>query len=164
MHPSVFSLSLLFTSSSEGWVLVQLDHLLDDLIFRSVEMRIIFEITRLISALFSSPLLLSGIKISLELTIVLANNTFSRIIEAISDIVCSFRNFFSAEYIIDFEGLSFWPQTLQLYLGVESSVLYRAVVPLFVLELKIIVEEVLSVDQLAAVPFSNVFSLQYLNI
>jgi hypothetical protein len=164
MHPSVFSLSLLFTSSSEGWVLVQLDHLLDDLIFRSVEMRIIFEITRLISALFSSPLLLSGIKISLELTIVLANNTFSRIIEAISDIVCSFRNFFSAEYIIDFEGLSFWPQTLQLYLGVESSVLYRAVVPLFVLELKIIVEEVLSVDQLAAVPFSNVFSLKYLNI
>jgi hypothetical protein len=157
-------LSLLFTSSSEGWVLVQLDHLLDDLIFRSVEMRIIFEITRLISALFSSPLLLSGIKISLELTIVLANNTFSRIIEAISDIVCSFRNFFSAEYIIDFEGLSFWPQTLQLYLGVESSVLYRAVVPLFVLELKIIVEEVLSVDQLAAVPFSNVFSLKYLNI
>lgn len=164
MHPSVFSLSLLFTSSSKGWVLVQLDHLLDDLIFRSVEMRIIFEITRLISALFSSPLLLSGIKISLELTIVLANNTFSRIIEAISDIVCSFRNFFSAEYIIDFEGLSFWPQTLQLYLGVESSVLYRAVVPLFVLELKIIVEEVLSVDQLAAVPFSNVFSLKYLNI
>ena len=164
MHPSVFSLSLLFTSSSEGWVLVQLDHLLDDLIFRSVEMRIIFEITRLISALFSSPLLLTGIKISLELTIVLANNTFSRIIEAISDIVSSFRNFFSAEYIIDFEGLSFWPQTLQLYLGVESSVLYRAVVPLFVLELKIIVEEVLSVDQLAAVPFSNVFSLQYLNI
>lgn len=164
MHPSVFSLSLLFTSSSEGWVLVQLDHLLDDLIFRSVEMRIIFEITRLISALFSSPLLLTGIKISLELTIVLANNTFSRIIEAISDIVSSFWNFFSAEYIIDFEGLSFWPQTLQLYLGVESSVLYRAVVPLFVLELKIIVEEVLSVDQLAAVPFSNVFSLQYLNI
>ena len=68
---------------------------------------------------------------------------------------------FKSGDIVDFEGLSFWPQTLELYLGVESSVLYRAVVPLFVLELEIIVEEVLSIDQLATVPFSNVFSMDF---
>lgn len=104
-------------------------------------MWIILELSCLISALLSGPLFFTLIKISLEFSIVFANNSLGWIIETISDIVCSFWDTLWTIDIIANQSLAIWPQTFQL-LSIESSILYGTVVPVFVFELKVIVEEV----------------------
>ena len=151
-------MTLFFSGSSQSWILIELDHLLDDLVLGAIKVRIILELSRVVSTFFRSPLLFIVFQVSLEFSVVFANDSLGWIIESISDIVCSFRYVFRTIDVIANQSFSIWSQTLQLFC-VESAVLYGAVVPVLVLKLKIIVEKVLSFDKLSAIPLGNIATL-----
>ena len=151
-------MTLFFSGSSQSWILIELDHLLDNLVLRAIKVRIILELSRVVSTFFRGPLLLVVFQVSLELSVVFANDSFGRIIESISDIVCSLRYVFRTIDVITNQSFSIRSQTFQLFC-VESAILYGAVVPVLVLKLQIVVEKVLSLDELSAIPFGNVSAL-----
>ena len=151
-------MTLFFSGSSQSWILIELDHLLNDLVLRAIKMRVILELSRVVSTFFRGPLFFVVLQVSLEFSIVFANDSLGWIIESISDIVCSFGYVFRTIDVIANQSFSIWSQTLQLFC-VESAVLYGAVVPVLVLKLQIIVEKVLSLDKLSAVPFGNIATL-----
>lgn len=138
-------MTLLLSSRPKSWILIELDHLLDDLVLGAIQMRVVFELSRIVSTLFSGPLLLIVLEVTLKLTIVLANNSLRWVVKAISNIVGAFWYIFRTIYIVAYQGFSVWPQPLEL-LCVETAILYGAVVPFFVLELQVIVKEVFSFD------------------
>jgi len=151
-------MTLFFSGSSQSWILIELDHLLDDLVLGAIKVRIILELSRVVSTFFRSPLLFIVFQVSLEFSVVFTNDSLGWIIESISDIVSSFRYVFRTIDVIANQSFSIWSQTLQLFC-VESAVLYGAVVPVLVLKLKIIVEKVLSFDKLSAIPLGNIATL-----
>ena len=121
-------------------------------------MGVILELSGIVSTLFRDPLFLPRLQVALEIPIIFAYDPLRRIIEAVTDIVRSLRDVLETIDIVTDESLAIRSQTLHL-LSVESPILYGAIVPLLVLELKIIVEEVLARDQLSSVPFGNVPTL-----
>ena len=141
-------MTLLFSGSSECWILIEFDHLLDDLVLRPIEMGVIFELSGVVPAFLRGPLLFIVLKVSFKFTIVLADDPLRWVIEAISDIVGALGYILGAVDVIANQCLSIWSQTLQL-LRVESTVLYRAVVPLLVFELQVTVIEL----DFLAIPF-----------
>lgn len=141
---------------------VELDHLLDDLVFGAVQVRVILKLPWVVSALLSDPLLLPGLEVTLELTIVLAYDPLGRVVETITDIVSAFRDMLEAINVVANECFAIRPESLHL-LGVESPILNGTVVPLLVLELQVIVEEVFSGDELAPVPLGNIAALEWKN-
>ena len=108
-------------------------------------MGVVIENSWEVARLLSDPLLLAGLEVALELSVVFADDSFCWVIKAISDVVGSLRNCFRSVDIVTNKGLTIRPETLELF-SVESSVLNGAVVPFSVLELKIVIEEVLSFD------------------
>ena len=139
---------------------VKLYHFLDDLVLGAVEVRVVLELPWVVPALLCDPLLLSWLELALELAVVLANDSLGRIVEAVADIVGTLRYMLKAINIVAYQRLAVGPQALHL-LRVEASVLDRAVVPLLVFELEVIIEEVLARDQLSSVPFGNVTTLKF---
>ena len=139
---------------------VKLYHFLDDLVLGAVEVRVVLELPWVVPALLCDPLLLSWLELALELAVVLANDSLGRIVEAVTDIVGTLRYMLKAINIVAYQCLAVGPQALHL-LRVEASVLDRAVVPLLVFELEVIIEEVLARDQLSSVPFGNVTTLKF---
>ena len=83
-------MTLFFSGSSQSWILIELDHLLDDLVLRAIKVGIIFELSRVVSTFFRGPLLFIVFQVSLEFSVVFANDSLGWIIESISNIVCSF--------------------------------------------------------------------------
>ena len=139
---------------------VKLYHFLDDLVLGAVEVRVVLELPWVVPALLCDPLLLSWLELALELAVVLANDSLGRIVEAVADIVGTLRYMLKAINVVTYQRLAVGPQALHL-LRVEASVLDRAVVPLLVFELEVIIEEVLAGDQLSSVPFGNVTTLKF---
>jgi hypothetical protein len=121
-------------------------------------MAIIIRLPWSISTLLRDPLLLSWLEISLVLAVVLANDSFSWVVEAISDVVSTSRDLLFSVDVVTHQGLAVWSESLKLF-SVEASILYGAVVPFFVFKQQFIIEEVLSLDQFASVPLGNISSL-----
>ena len=122
------------TCSSESWILIKLNHLLDDLVFRAVEMTIVIKLPSIVSTFFWGPLFFTWLQITFELTVIFANNSFGWIIESITDIIGSLRNILGSIDIVANERLTIWTKSFQL-LCVESSILNSAVIPLLIFEL-----------------------------
>ena len=139
-------------------VLVNLDHFFDDSVLGAVEVGVISEFTRLISALFSDPLLLARQQVPLELTIVSADDALGGIVETVADIIRALVNRHGSVHLVAEQREAIGTQTLQL-LSVETPILDRAVVPFLVLELQVVVEEVLALDELSTVPLGNILTL-----
>ena len=145
------------------WVLIEFDHFLDNLIVVSVEMRVIIVNLGVIPGLLCDPVLLLLVKLSLELAVIFENGSLCGIIVTVSDIVGAFGNFFGATNVIGNQSEAVRAQALQL-LSVEATILDCAVVPLllsgnivcFSSEFKIVIEEVFSINKLAAVPLGNI--------
>ena len=151
---------LLHPSLPQARILVQQHHLLDDLVIVSVEMVVVILVVdpRVVPSLLPDPLFLLLQQISLELAFVVANNPFRWIKVAITDIVGTLRDVLWPLDVVADKSFAIWPQPLQL-LSVEAPVLDGAVVPGGVFELQIVVEEVLTFDELTAVPFGNISTL-----
>ena len=105
-------MTLFFSGSSQSWILIELDHLLDDLVLGPIEVRIILKLSGVVSALFRCPLLLIVLQVTLEFSIVFANDSFGGIIKSISDVICSLWYIFRAVDIVADQSLSIWSKTL----------------------------------------------------
>lgn len=121
-------------------------------------MRVILEQPWVVTGLLRDPLLLAWVQISLELAVVLADDSFGWIVEPIANIVGALGNGFGSVDIVTNQCLAIRSETLEL-LGVKPPILDGAVVPFFVFELEVVVEVVLALNQLALVPFCNVATL-----
>ena len=145
------------------WVLIEFDHFLDNLIVVSVEMRVIIVDLGVIAGLLSDPVLLLLVQLSLELPVIFENGTLCGIIITVANIVSAFGNFLGAPDVIGNQSEAVRAQALQL-LSVEATILDRAVVPLllsgnivsFSSEFEIVIEEVFSINKLAAIPLCNI--------
>ena len=98
------------------------------------------------------------LEVTLEFSIVLANDPLSWIIVTISNIVGSLGYALWSIDVVANQSLSIWSETFE-DLSVVPPILYGAVVPLFIFELQVIVEEVLALNELAAVPLGDIFTL-----
>ena len=120
---------------------------------------------RIVSTLLEDDQFFTRVDVSLETRIVLANNSLYGIIVAISNIISALRNSLGTLDVVGDQGEAIRAQTLQ-HFSVELAVVVCAVVPWFVCLLvfanvfKIIVEEVLTFDELASVPLGNVTTLK----
>ena len=127
-------MTLFLSGSSQSWILIELDHLLNDLVLRAIKVRIILELSWVVSTFFRGPLLFVVLQVSLELTVVFADDSLGWVIEPISNIVSSLWYVFRTIDVIANQSFSIWSQPFQLFC-VESAILYGAVVPVLVLKL-----------------------------
>ena len=145
------------------WILVELDHFLNDLVVVAVKVCVIVVDLGVVSGLLSDPVLLLLIELSLELAIVFEDSALVGIIITVTNIVSSLRNFLGATNVIGDQSEAVRAQTLQLFC-VEAAIFNGAVIPLllsrniisFSSELEVIVKEVLSIDQLPTIPLGYV--------
>ena len=111
-----------------------------------------------VTALVENPLLLAWSQFPLKLTVILANHALQRVVVAVTEVVRSFWNSLGSLDVVGDKGEAIWAETLEDF-GVEAPVLFSRVGPVFLLEGQIVIEEVVSFDELASVPFRNVTSL-----
>ena len=122
-------------------------------------------VLRIVSTLLEDDLFFAGVDVSLETRIVLANNSLHGIIVAISNIIGALRNSLGTLDVVGDQSEAIRAQTFE-YFSVELTIVVCAVVPWFVCLLvfanvfKVIVEEVLTFDELASVPLGNVTTLK----
>ena len=122
-------------------------------------MRVVLELARVVATLLSHPLLLASVQVTFELSIVFANYSLRWIVEAITNIIGAFRDILWTPDIVADERHSIRAESLKLF-SIESSILDRTIVPLLVLELQVVVEEVLSFDQFTTIPLRYVATLE----
>ena len=139
---SVFVMLLFLPSDPQSWVLIEQDHFLDNGVVVSVEVVVVLELSRAISALLGDPLLFAWLKVSFKVSVVLAYNSFGRIVEPITDIVSAIWDLLWSFDVVTDQCLAVWSQTLSRLLCIETSILYRAIVPFFVFKLEVIIEKV----------------------
>jgi len=138
---SIFLVLLLLPCLSERLVVIEQNHLFDYCVLATVELVVLVERSWSVSGLLCDPLLLAWLEVSHELAVVLAYDSLCGVVEAIADVVGSFRDVLGAGDIVADQSLALGTQAVQL-LGVETSVLDSAVVPLLVFELEVVVEKV----------------------
>ena len=151
-------------------VLIQADHFLDDLVSASVKERVIFIDLRVVARLLNDPLLLLGVELALELARVFEDGALARVVVTVPDVVGALGDVLRTADVVRDQSQSVRAQTLEL-LGVEPTILDRAVVPLRLScgvrcvrsELKLVVEEVLAFNELAAVPLGDVAATMRVN-
>ena len=151
-------------------VLVQADHFLDDLVSASVKERVIFIDLRVVARLLNDPLLLLGVELALELARVFEDGALARVVVTVPDVVGALGDVLRTADVVRDQGQTVRAQALEL-LGVEPTILDRAVVPLGLSrgvrgvrsELKLVVEEVLAFNELAAVPLGDVAATMRVN-
>jgi len=151
-------------------VLVQADHFLDDLVSASVKERVVFIDLRVVARLLNDPLLLLGVELALELARVFEDGALARVVVTVPDVVGALGDVLRTADVVRDQGQTVRAQALEL-LGVEPTILDRAVVPLGLSrgvrgvrsELKLVVEEVLAFNELAAVPLGDVAATMRVN-
>ena len=74
-------------------VLVELDHLLDNLIIAAIEMAVVLVDLGVVASLLDDPCLLFGVQFTLELAIIFKDGTLVRIVVTVPDVVGALRNF-----------------------------------------------------------------------
>ena len=111
-----------------------------------------------VTALVEDPLFFAWSKFPLELPIVLADHALEWIIVAVAEVISSFRNSLGSLDIVGNQSQAVWTETLEDF-GVETSILLGRVGPVLVFELQLVVEEVVSFNELTFVPFGDVTSL-----
>jgi len=111
-----------------------------------------------VTALVENPLFFAWSKFSFELTVVLADHALQWIIVTITEVVCSLRNSLWSLNVVRDQSQSIWAETLE-NLSVETSVLLSRVGPVLVFEFEVVIEEVVSFDELSFVPFGDVTAL-----
>lgn len=85
-------------------------------------------------------------QLSQELAVILANNPLDRVVEAISDIVGAFRDLLRTVNLVGHQRFAVRAEIVRAHLSVEAAILEGAVVPVLVLELQVVVEEVVPLD------------------
>ena len=143
--------------------MVELDHLLDDLVLLTTKVSTVFKFTRLIGALVNDPLLFLDGDFTLLLTRVVADYPFGRVVVAITYIVSALWNPHRSLLAIDEKRFASRSHTVLNNFSVESTVISLRVGPLLVLELKSVIEEILAFNELATVPLGNIASLKTKN-
>ena len=129
-------------------------------------MRVILVLLCAVAALFEDPDFFTWGQVSLKARVVLADHSPNRVVVTVTDIVRPSWNFLRLTHLVGHQSLSVWSQSLQ-NLSVERSVFVRAVFPwlrlglVAVNVLKIIMEEVSARNKLAAVPLSDVTTLNF---
>ena len=111
-----------------------------------------------VTALVENPLFFTWSEFSLELTIILANHALQRVIVAISEVICAFRNSLRSLDVIRDECKSIRTETFE-NLSVETSILLCRIGPVLVLEFEVVIEEVVAFNELSSVPLCDVTSL-----
>ena len=144
-------------------VLVELDHLLDNLIIAAIEMAVVLVDLGIVASLLDNPCLLFGVQFTLELAIVFKDGTLVRIVVTVPDIVGALRDFLGPTNVVCDQGEAVRAKSLKL-LGIEPPVLDGTVLPLLLAclvaslctEFEVIIEEVFSIEELASVPLGNI--------
>lgn len=109
--------------------MIQLNHLLDDLV--AVTFEDVVKNDGLISALVEDPSLLVFFKISLVITVIIANDLLYWVEIAVSNVIAAFRNFFWTFNVVGQESQAVGSQVVSNCLCVETSVIFCAVLPLW---------------------------------
>ena len=126
-------------------------------------MCVIFELAGFVSALVNNPLLFLDSDFALLFTVIVADYSLGRVIVTITDIVSSFRNAHRSLLAINEESFTSRSHAILDGFCVETSIVGLRIRPFLVLELKIVIEEVFSFNELSTVPLSNIFALIKMN-
>ena len=121
-------------------------------------MTVVIVDTWVVTALVEDPLFLAWSKLPLELPVVLADHALEWIIVAITEVIGSLRNSLGSLDIVRDQSQAVWTETLEDF-SVETSILLGRVGPVLVFELQFVIEEVISFNELAFVPFGDVTAL-----
>ena len=143
MLGSPFSNFTTLTSRSQSWIVVQLDHLLDDGVLLAGQLGGVVHRSWVVPTLLNDPIFLTRLHVAHMRAIVVANHALDWVVKAIADVVRSGRDQVRSLDIVHDQSLSFWTDSHQ-YLSVETTVLLSAVVPAFRIEGQAIVEEVIA--------------------
>ena len=81
-------------------VLVELDHLLDNLIIAAIEMAVVLVDLGVVASLLDDPCLLFGVQFTLELAIIFKDGTLVRIVVTVPDVVGALRNFLGTADVV----------------------------------------------------------------
>jgi hypothetical protein len=108
-----------------------------------------------VTALVEDPLFFAWSKLPLELPVVLADHALEWIIVAVTEVIGSLRNPLGSLDIVGDQSQAVWTKTLEDF-SVETSILLSRVGPVLVFELQFVIEEVISFNELAFVPFGDV--------
>ena len=136
---------------------IQSDHFLNNGIRFSIKLLLV--LSWVIAALADNSFFLTRFHVSFERAIVVANHAFDWIVKSIANIVCRRRDETWSLDVIDDKSFAIWADTLENF-GVEATISLGAVLPVFVLEGQIIVEEIVAGYEFATVPFRDVFTLK----
>ena len=85
-------------------VLVELYHLLNNLIVAAIEMTVILVDLGVVASLLNDPSLLFGIKFSLELAIIFKDGTLVRIVVTVPNVIGTLRDFLRPANIVSDQG------------------------------------------------------------
>lgn len=134
---------------------------MDDLVRAAIEWQCftVFWLAGVVATLLYNPFFFADVQLSQELAVILANNPLNRVVEAVSNIVGAFRDLLRTFRVVGHQRFAVGPEVVRAHLSVEAAVLAGAVVPVLVLELQVVVKEVVSLDELAAVPLGHITSL-----
>ena len=119
---SFFFVNALFTGYPQFRVVIQLDHLSDNLVRTSVEVAVVIVDACVVTALVENPLFFAGSKLPLELTVVFADHALERVVVAVAEVVGSLRNSLGSLDIVGDQSQSVWTETFKDF-SVETSVL-----------------------------------------
>ena len=126
-------------------------------------MGVVFKLARLVGAFIDDPLLFLDSDFLFLCSVVVTDDSFSRIIVAFSDIVSSLRNAHRSLLTVNKESLASGSHTIFHRFSVEATIVSLRVGPILVLELQGIIEEVVAFDELTAVPLGDIASLIRMN-
>ena len=85
-------------------ILVELDHLLDNLVIAAIKMAVVLVDLGVVTCLLDDPRLLFGVQFTLELAIVFKDGTLVGIVVTVPDVVGALRNFFGPANVIGYQG------------------------------------------------------------
>lgn len=137
-------------------------HFLNDLISTAIQFHVltIFLLARVVATLLDYPFFFADVELSRELAVVFADNALNWIVEAITDVVCAFRDFLRlATWVVSNQRLAIWAEVIGRYFCVETAILEGRVVPSLFFKFKLVKEIVSARYQLAAVPLCYIPAL-----
>ena len=85
-------------------ILVELDHLLDNLVIAAIKMAVVLVDLGVVTCLLDDPRLLFGVQFTLELAVVFKDGTLVGIVVTVPDVVGALRNFFGPANVIGYQG------------------------------------------------------------
>ena len=124
----------------------------------SIELIGVIDRSRVIAALADNPLFFARFHVALEGTIIVANHATDWVKETIADVVSAGFDEAGSLDVVHDKRLAIGSDTLE-HFSVELAILLSRIVPILILERKVVVEEIVARDELSTVPLGDISTL-----